>query len=115
MNTTDIRDTNRDQTLFWTISIPVTFVVLSISFLYGYKGEAIEDRVIEFVRARSERRHKELPQEKVKTVSWGTVLSAEDNQGDDAAEHHSKSWLTRVKKRNRISNRKAGRKASGFV
>lgn len=45
MNTTDVRDTPHDQTIFWTAAIPVTAGVVALSFIYGYKGDAIEDFV----------------------------------------------------------------------
>ncbi|KXJ90403.1 hypothetical protein Micbo1qcDRAFT_205251 [Microdochium bolleyi] len=39
MNTTDIRDTEHDQRIFWAIAIPVTLLTLTLAFLYGYHGE----------------------------------------------------------------------------
>ncbi|KAI0138077.1 hypothetical protein F4776DRAFT_654461 [Hypoxylon sp. NC0597] len=83
MNTTDIRDTDYDQRFFWTVAIPVTFVVLALAFLYGYKGDSIEDRILTLMQTRSERRHQELSPKK--TVTWGTVTSenipVEDSSG----------------------------------
>jgi hypothetical protein len=43
MNTNDIRDIDANQTLYWMISIPVTFVTLSIAFIYGYKADDLSD------------------------------------------------------------------------
>lgn len=43
MNTVDIRDIDASQTLYWTIAVPVTAVVLAIAFAYGYKGDEIID------------------------------------------------------------------------
>lgn len=45
MNTTDIRDIDASQTLYWFIAIPITAGVLAAAFLYGYKGDEIEDWV----------------------------------------------------------------------
>lgn len=41
MNTTDIRDTNYDQKIFWISALPVTFGVMGLAFLYGYKWDVI--------------------------------------------------------------------------
>ncbi|CAI4214319.1 unnamed protein product [Parascedosporium putredinis] len=41
MNTTDIRDMNSDQKLFWVTAVPVTALVIAIAFTYGYGGETI--------------------------------------------------------------------------
>lgn len=62
MNTSDIRDTDRDQTFFWAIALPVTFVVLTTAFVYGYRGDAIDQFVDDMweswrrLRARSHQR-----------------------------------------------------------
>ncbi|KAK1487249.1 hypothetical protein CCUS01_03593 [Colletotrichum cuscutae] len=41
MNTTDIRDTNYGQKIFWISALPVTFGVIGLAFLYGYKWDMI--------------------------------------------------------------------------
>ncbi|GAB1318623.1 hypothetical protein MFIFM68171_08833 [Madurella fahalii] len=43
MNTVDIRDIGATQSLYWTIAVPVTIVVLAIALAYGYKGDEISD------------------------------------------------------------------------
>jgi len=43
MNTSDIRDMESNQRLFWSVAAPVTALVLTAAFLYGYKGEEIAD------------------------------------------------------------------------
>lgn len=50
MNTVDIRDIEATQTLYWTIAIPVTVVVLAIAFVYGYKGDEIGDWIHDRIR-----------------------------------------------------------------
>ena len=45
INTKDIRDTPHDQNIFWTAAIPVTAGVVALSFIYGCRGDAIEDFV----------------------------------------------------------------------
>ncbi|KAI1408535.1 hypothetical protein F5Y13DRAFT_204710 [Hypoxylon sp. FL1857] len=96
MNTTDIRDTDYDQRFFWTVAIPVTFVVLALAFFYGYKGDSIEERILTLMHAGSERRHQEpLPK---KTVTWGTVTS-ENIPGEDSSRHRLPSWLKPPKRR----------------
>ncbi|KAI1106049.1 hypothetical protein F4804DRAFT_82626 [Jackrogersella minutella] len=95
MNTTDIRDTDYDQRFFWIVAIPVTVVVLALAFFYGYKGDAIEERVLALMHDRSERRHQELPK---KTVTWGTVTS-EPNPVENTFRHRIPPWLKPARKR----------------
>ncbi|OTA79326.1 hypothetical protein M434DRAFT_38340 [Hypoxylon sp. CO27-5] len=96
MNTTDIRDTDYDQRFFWTVAIPVTFVVLALAFFYGYKGDSIEDRILTLMHTKSERRHQELAPKK--TVTWGTVGS-ENILVEDRSGRRLPSWLKPVRRR----------------
>lgn len=48
MNTVDIRDIEATQSLYWTIAVPVTIVVLAFALVYGYKG----DEIIDWIRDR---------------------------------------------------------------
>ena len=43
MNTSDIRDMDQKQGLFWTIAIPLTVVTVGACLLIGYNGEEIRD------------------------------------------------------------------------
>ncbi|KAK0620585.1 hypothetical protein B0T14DRAFT_604152 [Immersiella caudata] len=43
MNTADIRDVDATQYLYWSIAVPVTLVVLTFAFVYGYRGDEIDD------------------------------------------------------------------------
>lgn len=43
MNTADVRNSEWNQGLFWITGIPITVAVLSLAFIYGYKGEEIRD------------------------------------------------------------------------
>ncbi|KAI1762284.1 hypothetical protein GGR53DRAFT_424827 [Hypoxylon sp. FL1150] len=45
MNTTDIRDTNNNSSLFWIIAIPFTAGVVGLAFMYGYKWDYIRELV----------------------------------------------------------------------
>lgn len=45
MNTTDIRDIDRDQRIFWMIAIPVTIFVLGFALCWAYIGDSIQDRL----------------------------------------------------------------------
>ncbi|KAK6530851.1 hypothetical protein TWF281_007687 [Arthrobotrys megalospora] len=45
MNTTDIRDTDRDQRIFWATAVPVTVVVVGFALSWAYIGDSIQDRL----------------------------------------------------------------------
>ncbi|KAI1140800.1 hypothetical protein F5Y05DRAFT_402884 [Hypoxylon sp. FL0543] len=106
MNTTDIRDTDYDQRFFWTVAIPVTFVVLALAFFYGYKGDSIEERILTLMHARSERRHQELlPKE---PVTRGTATSSKNIPVEHTARHRLPLWLKST------TRRKQGKDKSGI-
>ncbi|KAI0883680.1 uncharacterized protein GGS22DRAFT_194936 [Annulohypoxylon maeteangense] len=100
MNTTDIRDTEYDQRFFWTVALPVTFVVLALAFFYGYKGDTIEDRILTLLYDKNERIHRESPK---KTVTWGTVTS-ESNPTRESSRYHLPSWVRPVRRRRTVNN-----------
>ncbi|RFN53432.1 mg2+ transporter [Fusarium flagelliforme] len=54
MNTTDVRDIQWNQRIFWSSAIPLTLLVLSIALLYGYKWDLIVCRVRSACRSRQE-------------------------------------------------------------
>ncbi|KAH6967634.1 hypothetical protein BKA56DRAFT_678796 [Ilyonectria sp. MPI-CAGE-AT-0026] len=43
MNTTDVRDTDWDQRIFWSSAVPVTVFVLTLAIIYGYKWDVVVD------------------------------------------------------------------------
>lgn len=43
MNTSDLRDMDSNQQLFWAVGVPLTALVLAIAFIYGYKSEEFAD------------------------------------------------------------------------
>ncbi|EHK45638.1 hypothetical protein TRIATDRAFT_88959 [Trichoderma atroviride IMI 206040] len=53
MNTTDVRNSEWNQAIFWITAVPVTVGVLSLAFIYGYRGEEIRDWMIQALQARS--------------------------------------------------------------
>ncbi|KAI1087686.1 hypothetical protein F5B19DRAFT_497148 [Rostrohypoxylon terebratum] len=104
MNTTDIRDTDYDQRLFWAVSLPVTFVVLALAFFYGYKGDTIEDRILTLIYDKRERRQPLPPlSPPKKTVTWGTVTS-ENNTTKNTLRYHLPSWVKPVRRRRTVNN-----------
>lgn len=76
MNTTDIRDIEASQTLYWTIAIPVTVAVLAFAFVYGYRGDEIGDWIHDRVRlARGARRQ-------APATKWDAATVPADEAGD---------------------------------
>lgn len=52
MNTSDIRDMESNQRLFWSIAVPLTVFVLTAAFLYGYKGDEVADFLGRWLQSR---------------------------------------------------------------
>ena len=48
MNTIDIRDMDRNQSLFWEVALPLTSTVVALSLLVAYKGVAMSDALWSF-------------------------------------------------------------------
>ncbi|KAL7921518.1 hypothetical protein ACQKWADRAFT_121325 [Trichoderma austrokoningii] len=53
MNTADVRDSEWNQVIFWITAVPITVGVLSLAFIYGYKGEEIRDWMIQILQSSS--------------------------------------------------------------
>ncbi|KZF21887.1 hypothetical protein L228DRAFT_269336 [Xylona heveae TC161] len=52
MNTSDIRDMNRQQGLFWEIALPLTFVTLVLSLVLAFFGDNVRQRYYEWKQLR---------------------------------------------------------------
>jgi hypothetical protein len=51
MNTSDIRDMESTQSLFWTIAIPLTAVVMGTIFIVAYNGDKLRKRISDSYRS----------------------------------------------------------------
>jgi Mg2+ and Co2+ transporter CorA len=56
MNTTDVRDTEFDQRVFWWTGIPVTVVVVALAMLYAYHGEGIASWFVDLFQRKRRRK-----------------------------------------------------------
>ena len=57
MNTSDIRNTDRDQWLFWAIAAPLTLFIVGVCMVVAYEGERIRDVIVQsLVKSRRETR-----------------------------------------------------------
>jgi len=56
MNTSDLRDMNHTQTLFWQVALPLTAAIGGISLLVAYKGTLIRDKVETMTKKAKEKR-----------------------------------------------------------
>ncbi|KAM3539329.1 hypothetical protein ARSEF1564_007749 [Beauveria bassiana] len=69
MNVADIRETKRNQPLFWSIALPVTLGVLAIAFLYGYKWDSMVgwfERLLDGIRESRKSQYKTAADTRVK-------------------------------------------------
>ena len=95
MNTTDIRNIQRDQRVFWTSSISVTVGVLTLACIYGYKGDAIQDSISRARSARSKKRQLSGAKEHtVRSETWPSMTSAVEENGHGERKHEwLRSWF----------------------
>ncbi|GAB1206161.1 hypothetical protein APSETT445_004843 [Aspergillus pseudonomiae] len=57
MNTSDIRNTDRNQWLFWAIAAPLTLFIVGVCMVVAYEGERIRDVIVQsLVKSRRETR-----------------------------------------------------------
>ncbi|KAH6957244.1 hypothetical protein DER45DRAFT_306902 [Fusarium avenaceum] len=90
MNTTDIRDTNWDQRIFWLSAVPVTALVLALALIYGYKLDEVRDLFMStFTQQRSPRLH-DISEQDV------TPLMREPDDGNDKLSHVRSTTSQRV-------------------
>jgi hypothetical protein len=58
MNTSDIRDMDQRQSLFWSVAIPLTVVTVGSCLLVGYNGDELRDSVSEAWRKVTGKQHR---------------------------------------------------------
>ncbi|KAJ5020311.1 hypothetical protein PSV08DRAFT_223167 [Bipolaris maydis] len=58
MNTSDIRDMDSDQTLFWAIALPVTITIGTISLIAAYRHTDIREGIQKFKDSLAMKRHR---------------------------------------------------------
>ncbi|RTE80717.1 hypothetical protein BHE90_004813 [Fusarium euwallaceae] len=46
MNTMDIRDMDHNQTIYWTVAVPVTVGTMALALIYAYRGQEISDWIV---------------------------------------------------------------------
>lgn len=86
MNTADIRDMKYDQRIFWIFGVPVTVIVFALAYIYGYKGDVIQDSISEWFEARRAEKQREARPEKqpLRAETWisnASVLEVGPEEG----------------------------------
>ncbi|EXF77050.1 hypothetical protein CFIO01_01697 [Colletotrichum fioriniae PJ7] len=95
MNTTDIRDTNYDQKIFWISALPVTFGVIGLAFLYGYKWDVIAAWANGTFRPTGKGTSLlDFPQEEV--LTWTSTAEPKDNWLPNHGRASVTGWRYRV-------------------
>ena len=82
MNTTDIRDLEKGQWLFWAIALPVTSIVIGLAVVVVLKGESIREFFISYQEARDRKQISTASMPKDKTMSYrmtGTSFMRENS------------------------------------
>ncbi|KAI5468180.1 hypothetical protein BGZ63DRAFT_373096 [Mariannaea sp. PMI_226] len=123
MNTTDIRDMEQNQRIFWTISIPLTIGVFTLAFLYGYKGDAIQDSISSTLHSRKIRQQQKQKQQArrqkqpIRVETWQSAISAMEEEPVKSNGVHVQSWFGQGKRVrwNRKSGQDLGAKGVGIV
>lgn len=115
MNTADIRDMNRGQGLYWAIAIPVTFSVLLLAFLYGYKGdstaEKLQRRLESYYKSHDLASIDKLQITDVPGVLPSTTMYSARQDGDAQGSPRQSQWFWRqdavdhVQKRQKVKRR----------
>ncbi|KAF4966906.1 hypothetical protein FSARC_5470 [Fusarium sarcochroum] len=102
MNTTDIRDTDWDQRIFWSSAVPVTALVLALALIYGYKWDEVTDLFTRrFNSQRSPRLH-DISEQDLTPLAGDANARNDKFSRVDSIPTHRAPWingLARVKKR----------------
>lgn len=103
MNTTDVRNSEWNQAIFWITAVPITVGVLSLAFIYGYKGEEVRDWTIQVLQTRSRQGTPSAFYEtsgrtslEARRKDWNPAITAEEN----ATEKRGFSSLVRSRIKN---------------
>jgi hypothetical protein len=112
MNTMDIRDIEANQSLYWSIAVPVTVVVLGFALAYGYKGDEItdwiRDRINLWKSSRFPRSAELVTQRRpatYKTIDGRRVTWAETDAGAKGVWRTVRDSVRRPKRRSDMTRR----------
>lgn len=89
MNTTDVRELDRDQGIFWSSAVPLTLAVSSLALVFGYKWDIVTALFFKAFRIQdSSRAFEELEKDLLSQLgadnagtSWKTGLSSTSKPG----------------------------------
>lgn len=108
MNTSDIRDMESNQRLFWSVAVPVTVLVLTAAFIYGYKADEVMELLgrLPHPRPRVQKKEAAVPVTigPKRQATWLTIDSKEFVR-EGAEEKRAKGRLGKYFRRRRKSNR----------
>lgn len=101
MNTSDIRDMESNQRLFWSIAVPLTVFVLTAAFIYGYKGDEFADLLGRWLQPRVRLRKEEImtgPKRQLTGLSVDTKDSANDTDEEKMETARWRKYILRQRK-----------------
>lgn len=107
MNTSDIRDMESNQRLFWSVAVPVTVLVLTAAFIYGYKADEVMDVLRRWLQPRPRVRQEEAAPVTTGPKRQATLLTIDSKEfvreGDE--EKRARGRLGKYFRRHRKSQR----------
>ncbi|KAK1842780.1 mg2+ transporter [Colletotrichum chrysophilum] len=95
MNTTDVRDTKYDQRIFWSTALPVTFGVIGLAFMYGYKWDLVRAWVSRTFKS-TERHATSYMAAQEQKLSWVTTVDQKDPWVPGRGDHSMNGWRERM-------------------
>ncbi|KAF5494968.1 hypothetical protein CGCS363_v009525 [Colletotrichum siamense] len=95
MNTTDVRDTKYDQRIFWSTALPVTFGVIGLAFMYGYKWDLVRAWFSRTFKS-TERHANSYMAAQEQKLSWVTTVDQKDPWVPGRGDHSVNGWRERM-------------------
>lgn len=90
MNTTDIRNLEQKQWLFWAIALPVTLFVICLALMVVLKGETIREFLIEWGEKKVKRSIEKKARLARRSSTWPSEVLFGDGKNNNQRGFHKK-------------------------
>lgn len=108
MNTTDVRDIDWDQRIFWTSALPITFGVITLAFVYGYKWDSIVESLSRRVPSQRSRSPRHILEDDLIPLAEDKKTEPRKQANEPMEEEVNTTGSRRVIDRLRRRNKKPG-------
>jgi hypothetical protein len=110
-----MRDLDSDQSLFWSVAVPLTVVVMALAFIYGYKGDEIVDWFSDKMHDRRKRQRNSWQSTSLPSSSLSQASTTVPELDSSSQKVNQKTGLRHSLFRRKRDNVKRVKTSTGFT